>query len=129
MARVHEVLRWANRREVAREVTRRGYRLSGEALNKWVRDEKEFPAVVERIVFELFTISGHKEAPAPEWAQGLDQKVDQIIQALPTPERLDSVALLISRLEALVEPLGGASGDPDGEQDQDGVMLRPPGDE
>ena len=69
MGRIHEVLRWANRREVAREVTKRGYRVSGETLNRWVRDESEFPAVVERIVFTLFTIGGHEETSAPSWAE------------------------------------------------------------
>ena len=77
MSRVHDVLRWANRREVAREVTARGYRVSGETLNRWVRDEQEFPAIVERIVFELFTISGHSET-APPWAERLQQTVDSI---------------------------------------------------
>lgn len=71
MARVHEILRWANKRDVAREVTRRGYRLSGEALNQWVREEKEFPAIVRDIVFNLFTIEGYEENP-PASAEGLD---------------------------------------------------------
>lgn len=72
MARVHEVLHWANRRAVAEEVTRRGYRVSGETLNRWVRDEKEFPAIVERIVFDLFTISGQSENAAPSMTRRLE---------------------------------------------------------
>lgn len=60
-----------------------------------------------------------KEAPAPKWAQGLDRKLDEVIQALPTPERLDSVAILIARLEALVPPPAAASDDPEEGQDQD----------
>lgn len=70
VSRVHDVLKWANRREVAREVTLRGYRVSGETLNRWVRDEEEFPAIVERIVYELFTISGQQETPPP-WAEAM----------------------------------------------------------
>ena len=80
VSRVHDVLKWANRREVAREVTARGYRLSGETLNRWVRDEQEFPAVVERIVFELFTIGGHEEKP-PAWAEGLEARLTETLMA------------------------------------------------
>ena len=83
MGRVHDVLRWANRRDVAREVTKRGYRLSGETLNRWVRDEQEFPAVVERIVFDLFTISGHEETPPPGWATALPAEIaDEVVRRL-----------------------------------------------
>lgn len=79
MSRVHDVLRWANRRAVAEEVTRRGYRVSGETLNRWVRDGKEFPAIVERIVFDLFTIGEPQtEAAPPDWAERLEAKVDAI---------------------------------------------------
>ena len=101
MSRVHEVLHWANRRAVAEEVTRRGYRVSGETLNRWVREEKEFPAVVERIVFDLFTISGQEEKP-PAWAEGLaDKTAMKVIEAL-APERLQQAAELAR--QRLAEP-------------------------
>ena len=107
MGRVHEVLHWANRSEVAREITRRGYRVSVESLNRWVRDEKEFPAVVERIVFDLFTISGHEETP-PLWAEGLaDKTAMKIIEAL-APERLQQAAELAR--QRLAEPPAQSSG-------------------
>src|SRR5688572_13333707 len=78
---VHEVLRWANRSEVAREITRRGYRVSLETLNRWHRQRKEVPAAVERIVFDMFGISGHSES-APAWAEALQQTVDSIDERL-----------------------------------------------
>lgn len=82
---LHDVLRWANRRAVAEEVTRRGYRVSGESLNRWVRDEKEFPAIVERIVFDLFTIAPDTEKPSQpfDW-DGLVAKMDSIAQEVAT---------------------------------------------
>jgi len=137
MGRVHEVLRWANRRAVAEEITRRGYRVSGETLNRWVRDEKEFPAVVERIVFELFGITEHNQT-APPWAERLERKVDGIyergpeiaeaavrglIEALAPADLQQAAQRVIERLEALPPPADeapaatDASGGPDaGEQ-------------
>ena len=79
-------MRWANRRDVAREVTKRGYRLSGETLNRWVRDEQEFPAVVERIVFDLFTISGHEETPPPGWAEAVADAVVERLSGISAQE-------------------------------------------
>jgi hypothetical protein len=102
MARVHEVLHWANRRAVAEEVTRRGYRLSGETLNRWVRDEKEFPAVVERIVYELFSLDTTKEA-APRIEERLD-RIEGLARAIAaaTPGiRMDEVEAVVAELEQL----------------------------
>lgn len=93
MGRVHDVLRWANRRDVAREVTKRGYRVSGETLNRWVRDEQEFPAVVERIVFDLFTISGHEETPPPGWAEAVADKVVERLSGISARELADVEAM------------------------------------
>lgn len=125
MGRVHEVLHWANRSEVAREITRRGYRVSVESLNRWVRDEKEFPAVVERIVFDLFTISGHEESP-PAWAEGLaDKTAMKVIEALREPEREATIRRVLARLEALQPPPGATSSDSPHAQDRGGVQ--PPG--
>lgn len=93
------MLRWANRSDVAREVTRRGYRVSGETLNRWVRQQKEVPAVVERIVFDLFTITPDTQKDAPAWwaeasagllgeleaqmNQRVSDGVAQVLRALP----------------------------------------------
>ena len=111
MSRIHDVLRWANRREVAREVTQRGYRVSGETLNRWVRDEAEFPAVVQAIVFDLFTITGHSETAAPEWAAAMEERLSaQIVQnrdligRLARPELVEAAERVIERLEALGPP-------------------------
>lgn len=141
MSRVHEILHWANRRAVAEEVTRRGYRVSGETLNRWVRDEKEFPAVVERIVLDLFGI----EKTAPDVPRRLDEietKLDavlanqqqvansatvKIIEALAPPDRLERVSRLIDRLEALPPPSGEASDDPPAEEDRVGESPTDPG--
>lgn len=71
MPEVHDLLRWANRSEVAREITRRGYRVSVETLNRWHRDRKEVPAVVERIVFELFGVSETQKEAAPSMTKRL----------------------------------------------------------
>lgn len=116
MARVHDVLRWANRRAVAEEVTRRGYRVSGETLNRWVRDEKEFPAIAERIVFDLFTIGAQEESP-PAWAEGLvDDAVARIVTLLGGPEYPAALELLRERLEGTPPPPpeahGGAGASP-----------------
>lgn len=132
MGRVHEVLHWANRRAVAEEVTRRGYRVSGETLNRWVRDEKEFPAVVERIVFELFGIGGHNET-APPWAGQIEQRLTEailgnqstVIEALERPEIWRAAERVIARLEAL-EPPGDAA--PNGSDAGEGPAAAEPPD-
>ena len=103
MARVHDVLRWANRRDVAREVTKRGYRVSGETLNRWVRDEQEFPAIVERIVFDLFTITGHEETAPPETAERLE-RIEGLVRAIAavTPGiELEQVEEVVARVDEL----------------------------
>lgn len=101
------MLRWANRREVAREVTRRGYRVSGETLNLWVRQEKEFPAVVERIVFDLFTIGQDTAKEPPPWAEALARDTArQVIEALAPPEIQRAAQSVIERLEDIPPPNG-----------------------
>jgi hypothetical protein len=81
VARMHQLLRWANKREVARELSRRGFDVSGETLNRWVRDEREFPAVVERMVLDMYGIAGTtKEAAPPEWAERLVVAVDSVLE-------------------------------------------------
>lgn len=76
---MHRLLRWANKREVARELSRRGFDVSGETLNRWVREEREFPAVVERMVLDMYGIGDiAKEPPEPAWLEGLQAKVDAI---------------------------------------------------
>ena len=63
VAHVHQLLRWANKREVARELTRRGFDVSGETLNRWVREEREFPPVVERMVRDMYGLTTKEAAP------------------------------------------------------------------
>jgi hypothetical protein len=117
---VHEVLLWANRRAVAREITARGYRVSGETLNRWVRDHSEVPAVVERIVFELFGLEATKNAP-PEWAERLEAKVDYlVIGGIADPEHREVVRRLAARLGVLPRPSGEGFDDPLGTEGQGG---------
>lgn len=81
MPGIHDVLHWANRTLIAEEVSRRGYRVSPETMNRWHRERAEVPAIVERIVFELFGIGGHNETAPPEWAERLEQKIDLIYES------------------------------------------------
>ena len=134
VSRVHDVLRWANRRAVAEEVTRRGYRVSGESLNRWVRDEKEFPAVVERIVFDLFTIAGHEETAAPSWAAAMEANIlegltinRELIGALARPELLEAAQRVISRLEALEPPTDVAPPEAGGSEGRVAAAPQGPG--
>lgn len=122
MGQIHQVLKWANRREVAREVTRRGYRVSGETLNRWVREEAEFPAMVERIVFELFGIGTHDESP-PAWAEGLvDDAIARTVRLLGGPEYPAALELLRERLEG-TPPLPREAGDAEGESPGPGTQA------
>jgi hypothetical protein len=116
---VHDLPRWANRSEVAREISRRGYRVSVETLNRWHRDRKEVPAVVEHIVFELFGV-GQQETPPP-WAEAMEQRLKgeltvnrELIAALANPELLEAAQRVIARLEAqsaqLAEDPGASNG-------------------
>jgi hypothetical protein len=125
---MHRLLKWANKREVARELSRRGFDVSGETLNRWVRDEREFPAVVERMVLDMYGIAGTtKEAAPPEWAERLQERVDSIyarqdvimerqgkvgqdmagkvIEALAPLDRLRRVPELERRLDRLLSQL------------------------
>jgi hypothetical protein len=77
---IHDVLHWSNRTLVAEEITRRGFRVSKETLNRWVRQRKEVPAAVEHIVFELFGISGQQETPPP-WAEAMQATIVSEVQA------------------------------------------------
>lgn len=123
MGRIHEVLHWANRRAVAEEVTRRGYRLSGETLNRWVREEKEFPATVERIVFELFGLDTQKEA-APSLTRrllvgirALEQKAGVTAEELALAEAALEMDQAIARdLATPEQPRGGRKADRAGGQ-------------
>ena len=108
MSRVHDVLKWANRREVAREVTRRGFRVSGETLNRWVRDEAEFPAIVERIVFDLFTIGGQQETPPP-WAEAMR---DEVLAAVTAAGLTAAERAALRAIDATARPTGADGDDP-----------------
>jgi hypothetical protein len=127
MPDIHEVLRWANRTAVAQEITRRGYRVSGETLNRWYRQRSEVPAVVERIVFEMF---GHNET-APAWGAELESRIvdelhrnRQLIEALALPADLVEAAWrVIGRLEAL--PPQGVEA-PDDPADTEGPAAESP---
>ncbi len=130
MPSIHEVLRWANRTLVAEEVTRRGYRVSGETMNRWYRNRSEVPAIVEHIVFELFKVSGHNETPPP-WAEALQTKVDeiyarqeqvaaeavkQVVEVLAPADIRAAANRVIARLEALPpqpgeDPAGSVEGE------------------
>lgn len=124
MSRVHEVLHWANRRAVAEEVIRRGYRVSGETLNRWVRDEKEFPAAVERIVFDLFGIGHERESP-PAWAEGLvDDAITRVAMLLAAPEVPDALERLSPLLGDTLPPPPAARG-AEGSQRGRGTAARP----
>lgn len=108
---IHDVLHWSNRTLVAEEITRRGFRVSKETLNRWVRQRKEVPAAVERIVFELFGITPDTQTTPPPWAEALEQKlVDkldrnrQLIERLIPDEALRNADDLIGRLEELLRP-------------------------
>lgn len=106
---------------MAEEVTRRGYRVSGETLNRWVRDDKEFPAIVERIVFDLFTI-GHEEAAPPKWAERLARETAlSVIEALAPADVQAAAAAVIARLEGTQQPDGEGPLDSDDGKDQDGL--------
>src|SRR5688572_20470380 len=129
---VHALLHWANRSEVAREITRRGYRVSVETLNRWHRDRKELPAVVERIVFELFG-AGHGEN-APAWAEALEARLTgelirnrELIEALAPTDIREAAARVIARLEALGPPGDEAPDGTGGGEDQDAAAPPVPG--
>ena len=94
---MHQLLRWANKREVARELTRRGFDVSGETLNRWVREEREVPQVVERLVLEMYGIT--EEAPRPEWAEGLAVDIAGKVIAELTTSRAAEMRRLIDDLE------------------------------
>lgn len=111
---VHDLLRWANRSEVAREITRRGYRVSVETLNRWHRDRKEVPAVVERIVFELFGV-GQQETPPPKWAEGFEARIDLALWRLGVSPEEQEAALMAMRARAeWSPPPEGADGSGEG---------------
>jgi hypothetical protein len=79
MTDIHDVLHWANRTAVAQEITRRGYRVSGETLNRWYRQRSEVPAIVERIVFELFGTQQNAAPHSEERLGSVEGKVDSIL--------------------------------------------------
>ena len=122
MARVHQLLRWANKREVARELTRRGFDVSGETLNRWVREEREIPAVVERLVLELYGISPDAtKEPPPEWARALSEaSADAVVRRLVPPELLGAAHRLLADLARLEPPSDEAGDVTRVEQDQAG---------
>jgi hypothetical protein len=102
---IHDVLHWSNRTLVAEEITRRGFRVSKETLNRWVRQRKEVPAVVRDIVFDIFGI-GQQETPPP-WAEAMQERIvgelavnRELIGALANPELLETAQRVIARLEA-----------------------------
>jgi hypothetical protein len=100
---IHDVLHWANRTALAQEITRRGYRVSGETLNRWYRQRSEVPAVVERIVFELF---GTQRNAAPDYGERLD-RIEGLARAIATAipgVRLEEVERVAAELEPLVQP-------------------------
>lgn len=72
MARVHEVLALTRKREVARKISERGYSVSGETLNRWVRDKEELPEKVDRIVRDLFHLPDNDEKAAPVGPERLE---------------------------------------------------------
>jgi hypothetical protein len=103
---IHDVLHWANRTLVAEEVTRRGFRVSKETLNRWVRQRKEVPAAVEHIVFDMFGIETQRSSP-PAWAEGLEARLTaelrtnrELIGALANPELLEAAQRVIARTQA-----------------------------
>ena len=104
---VLQLLRLGNRRLIARELTTRGYPVSGETLNRWVRQSAEVPEPAARYISELFGVDTTKEAPRPKWAEELIRKVDSIYARQDTIlERQIEMARRASRsvIDALASP-------------------------
>ena len=134
VANVQTLLRYANRRLLARELTARGYPVSGETLNRWVRLEQEIPVAAERTIREVFGVAEHKEEAPPHWAVRLLSRVDDIyarqgivgtemsnrvIEALTDPERLDWMRRIADAVAEWPTQSGAASDGPPDTEDRD----------
>lgn len=104
MARVHEVLALARKREVARKITERGYPVSGETLNRWVRDKEDLPERVERIVRELFMLPPNDEEAAP----GLPERLEVYLLALVRKRGISDEELLQAETDLVAAQTLGA---------------------
>lgn len=122
---MHQLLRWANRREVARELTRRGFDVSGETLNRWVREEREVPSIVERMVLDMYGMT-QEEAAEPVWVRRLETKLDlvvsnqgivadaalkRLVSVLAPAGRVEDVESLAAELRRVPPPSGEAPPD------------------
>lgn len=101
MPDVLRLLTYANRREVARALREKGYKVSGETLNRWVRDRREVPLEVRDAILRLYGLPViQKEEPPPWWAGAEDRLVQEItknrdeIKRLVDPMRGDVTALV-----------------------------------
>ena len=86
-----QLLRYANREAVAQALTVGGYSVSRQTVNRWARGA-EMPEIARRMILALF---GHEqqEAPRPVWAEGLEERIAERIEARltasgPLPDRV-----------------------------------------
>jgi hypothetical protein len=143
VARVHQTLqpRWISKRELARLLVPHGFNVSGETLNRWVREGHEMePAMVRA----LETITGlrledKEEAPRPAepdgalerllsdvpppWAQRL---ADQILNGIEQ-NRLALLEQAAAQFAALGDLLRGPDNDDAGPQGNRGPQPGQPG--
>jgi transcriptional regulator with XRE-family HTH domain len=101
-------------------------RVSRASVADWAKGRSVTPYRLRQLEQLLRPDLEIEEAAPPEWAERLANKtVERVLSALPTPERLRRMEMLIDRLEELAQLPVEASGDPDGGLDQ-GARV-PPG--
>lgn len=108
---LEQILKYVKRREVAEELRRRGIdKVSGESLNRWVRDGKELRPEVERELRALFGLPEiEKEAAPPDWVERL---LTGVI-ALEDDAEISDAALDRAQAKAITAlTLGGKRGRP-----------------
>ena len=104
---IHDVLHWSNRTLVAEEITQRGFRVSKETLNRWVRQRKEVPAAVERIVFDMFGISPDTAKEPPPWAEVMESRVLEAVERSRVESLPERVAEQLAVQLGLAQSPGG----------------------
>lgn len=77
-----QILPWTNRRKLAAELKARGFDrgVSGESLNRWVRDGTELPTKVERELRKILGLPETEEA-APDLPERLN-KIEMYLRAI-----------------------------------------------
>ena len=104
---MHELLRWTKRRELATALRKRGHRVSGETLNRWVRNKEEIPLPVQRDIRDLLGLEQQKEAP-PEWAGRLE-RMELWLRAIAVASK--APADLLAEIEAATRDVLGPRSD------------------